>query len=152
VSNRLLRDLAIAFALFLVAPSLFVLALAGCTGLTSLPEDVRTDAYIELDGCAGLVGYRHPGTPMVENPDQMVLDALASGGSLCWLGVDESTSSRSWPEWIVHLTGDEGRALAERLGTYTAASLIYLASGREAPDFCWEERDAEILIRLGAGR
>ena len=105
-------------------------------------------AYLEgayLEG-ANLEGANLEGVPLIENIHQ----AVYAAASQCHSSLDmtawhtcETTHCRAG--WVVTLAGEEGKKLEEKIGTSSAAALIYWHSDpdlKQLPDFYCDNETA----------
>jgi len=91
--------------------------------------------------------------PVVPKIDQLILSAIDAGGTLnmgSWHGPEGwcgTTHCRAG--WAVHLAGEKGKALEDRIGTQRAGAMIYRASrpGKPAPWFFGPNDEAMEDIR-----
>jgi uncharacterized protein YjbI with pentapeptide repeats len=92
--------------------------------------------------------------PSIPNIDAAILAAIDRPG--CSLDMSkwhtcETTHCRAG--WAIHLAGDAGRALEDRVGASAAGALIYAASGSHpAPNFYATDDAALADMRARAGR
>ena len=99
------------------------------------------DAYLAGANLAGALKIDPSEIPVIPNIDDTILAAIESGGVLdmsAWHGVGGwcgTTHCRAG--WAIHLGGEKGKALQDKLGPNVAGSLIYEASrpGQPAPWF-----------------
>jgi uncharacterized protein YjbI with pentapeptide repeats len=92
--------------------------------------------------------------PVVPNIDKAILAAVTEDGQSLDMG-DWHTCSTTHCRagWAIHLAGDAGYALAWKVGSAVAGTLIYLASrpGKNTPDFyCTNEEAMADLIACAA--
>ena len=111
-----------------------------------------------LDG-ANLDGANLPvaDIPIIPNIDAAILAEIEKGGKLdmgSWHGPQDhwcgTTHCRAG--WAVHIAGEKGKALQDRVGPQLAGTLIYQASrpGKPAPWFFMSTEDAIADIRACA--
>jgi hypothetical protein len=89
-----------------------------------------SDAYLsdaDLSG-ADLSGANLSDAPKIKNIHQKVYAAASAQGALDMADWHRCETTHCRAGWITILAGDEGKALEDRIGTRTAATLIYLAS------------------------
>jgi uncharacterized protein YjbI with pentapeptide repeats len=98
----------------------------------------------DLSG-AYLSGAYLSDAPKIENIHQAVYAAASAEGALNMGDWHTCETTHCRAGWVVHLAGDAGRDLEERIGTPAAASLIYLASDPaigKFPDFYCDNETA----------
>jgi hypothetical protein len=100
------------------------------------------DAYLAHANLAGALKIDPSEIPVVPNIDAAILEAIEGGGILdmtAWHGPDDkwcgTTHCRAG--WAVHLAGDAGKRLQDKVGPQMAGAMIYRASrpGVPAPWF-----------------
>jgi Pentapeptide repeats (8 copies) len=72
--------------------------------------------------------------PVIPNIDAAILAAIEAGGTLdmsFWHGSCGTTHCRAG--WAIHLAGEKGKALEDRIGSQMAGTLIYQASRPKKP-------------------
>ena len=102
---------------------------------------------------ANLAGADLTGVPVVQNIDAAILAAIEDGGKLemsAWHGeggICGTTHCRAG--WAVHLAGQAGRDLENKVGPQRAGAMIYRASrpGKPAPWFFASDDEAMADIR-----
>ncbi len=87
---------------------------------------------------AGAVKVDPSEIPVIPNIDSVILSHIEAGGVLdmgSWHGPDNhwcgTTHCRAG--WAIHLGGEKGKALQDRVGEQMAGTLIYLASRPDKP-------------------
>jgi uncharacterized protein YjbI with pentapeptide repeats len=96
---------------------------------------------------------RHPEVPVIPNLDQRILDAIARPGCALDMGAWHACeTAHCRAGWAIHLAGEAGYALENKLGDSAAAGrAIYRASTGRAPHFyATNERALEDIRRCAA--
>jgi len=121
-----------------------VLTGADLTG-ADLTDAVLTDADLtgaDLTG-ADLTGAHGVSAPIIPNIDDTILSNInAPGCSLDMSRWHVCGTTHCRAGWAVHLAGEGGKALEDRIGTGAAGALIYHASAGYIPNFYAGDADA----------
>src|SRR5699024_6227462 len=89
-----------------------------------------------LSGASGVLA------PVVENIDAAILEQVAGVGKLDMTQWHQCDSTHCRAGWAIHLAGDAGYALEDKIGSSAAGALIYHASAGYIPDFYASNEDA----------
>ena len=97
-----------------------------------------TGAHLARANLAKQLAIAPEDIPVIPNIDAAILAAIEAGGILemgSWHGSCGTTHCRAG--WAIHLAGEKGKALEDRVGPEMAGALIYQASrpGQPAPWF-----------------
>ena len=88
--------------------------------------------------------------PVVPRLHQQILSALDGGGSLNMAEWHTCETTHCRAGWAVHLAGEAGKALEQKIGSYAAGAFITIASCpwmERVPDFYATNEDAMADIR-----
>lgn len=109
------------------------------TGATIRAVDADSLKFVDLRGAdlrdANLRDAKGVTAPVIPNLDDAILAAIESSGALnmnTW-HTCETTHCRAG--WAIHLAGQAGKMLEDRIGPSAAGALIYYASTGSVPDF-----------------
>jgi len=93
------------------------------------------------------------GVPIILNIDTTILAAIEGGGSLDMSTWHSCKTTHCRAGWAIHLAGEAGYALEDRVGPCAAGAIIYAASrpGLPVPNFYASSEDALADIRRCAG-
>jgi hypothetical protein len=126
-------------------------SLRSCPSLTSIPEEFNLDGHLFIERCPNLRSIPSSWkVPNLGNIDAMILEALEAVGELNMSEWHTCETTHSRLGWAVHLAGEDGKRLEDRFGTAGAGALLYIASGKPAPDFYASDEDTMASIREGA--
>ena len=104
----------------------------------NLSDAYLTGAHLARANLAKQLAIAPEDIPVIPNIDAAILAAIEAGGILemgSWHGSCGTTHCRAG--WAIHLAGEKGKALEDRVGPEMAGALIYQASrpGQPAPWF-----------------
>ena len=129
------------------------LARANLTG-ANLTGTNLADAYLADANLAGAAKIDPDGIPIVQNIDAAILSAIEAGGTLdmtLWHGREGNWcgTTHCRAGWAIHLAGEKGKALQDKVGPRMAGAMIYRVSrpGEPAPWFFASDPDALADIR-----
>ena len=118
---------------------------------------VLTDAVLTRAVLTGavLTGAVPRGAPAVPQLHTQILAALGSGGELNMREWHTCDTTHCRAGWAIHLAGDEGKALEDRIGSAAAGALIHVASCpwlERVPDFYASNANALADIQACAAK
>ena len=101
---------------------------------------------------ADLSGAYLPSAPIIPDLHQRMAEATDPKGALIMDSWHTCETTHCRAGWAIHLAGNEGYALEEKVGPCVAGALIYHASTGMVPDFFTSNADALADIKACAGK
>jgi uncharacterized protein YjbI with pentapeptide repeats len=128
-----------------------VLTDAVLTGAVLTRADL-TDAVLTRAVLTGAVGIRAPVVPNIDAAILAAVDGPGAKGSLRMSDWHSCETTHCRAGWAIHLAGEGGYALEDRMGPSAAGALIYAASrpGVPVPNFYASNEDALLDMRRHA--